>query len=256
MKPLILIVDDEAPARNRLRVLLADLTISADILEAKNGCEAIHIAENQPVTTVLLDIRMPEMDGLETAQHLNKIAPAPAIIFTTAYDAHALQAFDLNAVDYLLKPVRAERLSLALQKARSLQPAQLTALQPLANTPKHLSINERGRVLLIPVDEIIYFRAELKYITVRTPNKEYLLEDSLTRLEEIFAHQFVRCHRNCIVAKQFIQGFEKRLLNASLAEDEVPQNKEKQWVVLLKGLNEVVPVSRRQQHIVKEPLAI
>lgn len=254
MKPVILIVDDEAPARNRLQALLADLNHSAEILEAKNGLEAIAIAEKKTVSTVLLDIRMPEMDGLETAQHLNKLSPAPAIVFTTAYDAHALQAFDLNAVDYLLKPVRAERLSLALGKARSLKSSQIDALQPLASTPKHISINERGRIFLIPVEEIVYFRAELKYITVRTLNKEYLLEDALMRLENIFANEFIRCHRNCLVAKKFILGFEKRMLETSMTEDHSPNHKEKQWVVLLKGLDEIIPVSRRQQHIVKEPL--
>jgi two-component system response regulator AlgR len=245
-------VDDETPARNRLRALLADLNSIYTVLEAKNGRDAITIAEQNPINTVLLDIRMPEMDGLETAQHLNKISPAPAIIFTTAYDAHALQAFDLNAIDYLLKPVRAERLELALAKARSLKTSQITALQPLTNVPKHISINERGRVLLIPVEKIVYFRAELKYITVRTIEKEYLLEDSLTRLEAVFTQQFVRCHRNCIVAKQYIQGFEKRLPLTSSMEEDSQNAKEKQWVVLLKGLNEVVPVSRRQQHIIKE----
>lgn len=256
MKPLILIVDDETPARNRLRALLADLNCSAEILEAKNGREAIAIAEKNAVNTVLLDIRMPEMDGMETAQHLNKLSPAPAIIFTTAYDAHALQAFDLNAVDYLLKPVRAERLSLALEKARSLKAAQLDALQALASTPKHISVHERGRILLIPVEEIVYFRAELKYITIRTLSKEYLLEDALTRLENVFASQFVRCHRNCLVAKKFILGFERRMLDTTLAEDHSPSTKEKQWVVLLKGLDEIIPVSRRQQHIIKEPLSV
>lgn len=254
MKSVILIVDDETPARNRLRALLADLNNLTEVLEAKNGLEAIAIAEENAVSTVLLDIRMPEMDGLETALHLNKLSPAPAIIFTTAYDAHALQAFDLNAIDYLLKPVRAERLSLALEKARSLKSSQMEALQPLASTPKHISINERGRILLIPIEDIVYFRAELKYITVRTLNKEYLLEDALMRLENVFANQFVRCHRNCLVAKKFIQGFEKRLIENTLAEDHAHNQKEKQWVVLLKGLDELIPVSRRQQHIVKEPL--
>lgn len=253
---MILIVDDETPARNRLRALFADLNHSAEVLEAKNGLEAIAIAEKSAVSTVLLDIRMPEMDGLETARHLNKLSPAPAIIFTTAYDAHALQAFDLNAIDYLLKPVRAERLSLALEKARSLKPSQMEALQPLESTPKHISINERGRILLIPVEEIVYFRAELKYITVRTLNKEYLLEDALLRLENVFANQFVRCHRNCLVAKKFILGFEKRILETPLAEDHLPNQKDKQWVVLLKGLNEIIPISRRQQHIVKESLTV
>lgn len=253
---MILIVDDETPARNRLRALLADLNHSAEVLEAKNGLEAIAIAEKSAVNTVLLDIRMPEMDGLETARHLNKLSPAPAIIFTTAYDAHALQAFDLNAIDYLLKPVRAERLSLALEKARSLKPSQMEALQPLESTPKHISINERGRILLIPVEEIVYLRAELKYITVRTLNKEYLLEDALMRLENVFANQFVRCHRNCLVAKKFILGFEKRILETPLAEDHLPNQKDKQWVVLLKGLNEIIPISRRQQHIVKESLTV
>ena len=253
---MILIVDDETPARNRLRALLADLNHSTEVLEAKNGLEAIAIAEKSAVNTVLLDIRMPEMDGLETARHLNKLSPAPAIIFTTAYDAHALQAFDLNAIDYLLKPVRAERLSLALEKARSLKPSQMEALQPLESTPKHISINERGRILLIPVEEIVYFRAELKYITVRTLSKEYLLEDALMRLETVFSNQFLRCHRNCLVAKKFILGFEKRILDTPLAEDHLSNQKDKQWVVLLKGLNEVIPISRRQQHIVKESLTV
>jgi two-component system response regulator AlgR len=162
------------------------------------------------------------------------------VIFTTAYDAHAIQAFDLNAIDYLLKPIRSERLQTAIQKAQTLMPRQLEALKPLQKKRSHLSIHERGKVVLVPVEDIIYLRAELKYLTVRTASHEYLLEESLTNIENEFAGQFLRLHRNCLVAPQYIVGYEK---NSGEGEN--------QWVALLKDVPETIAVSRRQQHLIK-----
>ena len=238
----ILIADDEAPARNRLRDLLRDIANVHIVAEAKNGKEAIDLALETKPDLLLLDIRMPVMDGIEAAQHAQKLEPKPHIIFTTAFDAYAIKAFDLNAIDYLLKPIRLERLQAAFDKAHALQPKQLASLKPFQKTRTHLSIHERGRVLLVPIETIIYLRAELKYITVRTNEREYLIEESLTHLEVEFGERFIRLHRNCLVAPSFIAGYEKRL-NAE---------NEQQWVALLKGSPETVAISRRQQHLVRE----
>jgi two-component system, LytTR family, response regulator AlgR len=238
----ILIADDEAPARNRMRDLLAEIENVAVVAEAKNGKEAIDLALETKPELMLLDIRMPVMDGIEAAQHAQKLAPKPHIIFTTAFDAYAIKAFDLNAIDYLLKPIRLERLQAAIDKAHALQPKQIEALKPLQKTRAHLSIHERGRVLLVPIETIIYLRAELKYITVRTAEREYLIEESLTHLETEFSERFIRLHRNCLVAPQFIAGYEKR----KNEDDEL------QWVAMLKGIPETVVISRRQQHLLRE----
>lgn len=242
----ILIADDEAPARNRMRDLLAEIDHVAIVAEAKNGKEAIDMALETKPDLMLLDIRMPVMDGIEAAQHAQKLQPRPQVIFTTAFDVYAIKAFDLNAIDYLLKPIRQERLQAAINKAHALQPNQIAASKPLQDIFKksrsHLSIHERGRVLLVPIETIIYLRAELKYITVRTVEREYLIEESLTHLEVEFGERFIRLHRNCLVAPSFIAGFEKRL-NAE---------NEQQWVALLKGTLETVAISRRQQHLVRQ----
>ena len=238
----ILIADDEKPARNRLRDLLADIENVALVAEAKNGKEAIDLALQTKPDLLLLDIRMPLMDGIEAAQHAQKLEPKPHIIFTTAFDAYAIKAFDLNAIDYLLKPIRLERLQAAINKAHALQPKQIAALKPLQKARTHLSIHERGRVLLVPIETIIYLRAELKYITVRTAEREYLIEESLTNLEAEFAERFIRLHRNCLVTPLFIIGYEKRK-----NEDD-----EQQWVAILKGIPETIAISRRQQHLVRQ----
>ncbi len=241
----VLIADDETPARNRLRELLGDMENVAIVAEAKNGKEAIDLAENCQPDVMLLDIRMPLMDGIEAAQHAQKLAHKPHIIFTTAFDAYAIKAFDLNAVDYLLKPIRLERLQTALNKAHALQPnieAALKAIQtPRQKARSHLSIHERGRVNLVPIETIIYLRAELKYITIRTVEREYLIEESLTHLEVEFGERFIRLHRNCLVAPLFITGYEKRLND----------DNEQQWVAILKNIPETIAISRRQQHLVK-----
>jgi len=240
----ILIADDETPARNRLRDLLGDIPEVMIVAEAKNGKEALDLAMQTKPDLLLLDIRMPLIDGIEAAQHAQKLEPKPNIIFTTAFDAYAIKAFDLNAIDYLLKPIRLERLQTAIDKAHELKPKQIEALKPLQKMRSHLSIHERGRVILVPVEQIIYLRAELKYITVRTAEREYLIEESLTHLENEFGVRFVRLHRNCLVSPAFITGYEKRLNEAN----------EERWVAILKEIPETVAISRRQQHLVRENL--
>jgi two-component system, LytTR family, response regulator AlgR len=238
----ILIADDETPARNRLRELLADIPGTRIVGEAWTGLDAIALCEENRPDVLLLDIRMPQMDGMEVALHLQKMEHPPAIIFATAFEAHAVQAFDLNAIDYLLKPIRLERLANALKKARALLPAQMEQLRQLRSARTHLSISERGRVLLVPVAQVVYLRAELKYLTVRTVEREYLIEESLTQIEQEFPERFVRLHRNCLVARSSIRGFERR----HGADGEM------RWVALLNEIEDTLPVSRRQQHIVRE----
>ena len=242
----VVIADDETPARSRVRDLLEDCASSFPIElvgEAANGKELLALLEKTSADVVLLDIRMPEMDGLEAAQHMRKLPDAPSVIFTTAYDDYALKAFELHAVDYLVKPIRLRRLHDALSRARAITPLSLDVLNRIAPEPrKHLCVQERGKVMLIAVSDIRYLRAELKYVTVRTATGEHLVEESLSRLEQEFADQFVRIHRSCLVAKAYIIGFEK----------EAAQAGESRWAVMLNGLEEKLPVSRRQQHIVKE----
>ena len=241
----VFIVDDEPPARNRLRELLNDCKaqLGLEVLgEAGNGQEALDKLAEISADVVLLDIRMPQMDGIELAQHLNKLPKPPVIIFTTAYDAYAIKAFDLHAIDYLLKPIRLGRLFEALNRAREAVPVQTEVLRELLPEPrKNLSIHERGKIYLIPIEQVLYLRAELKYITVRTAEREYLVDESLSALEKEFAARFMRIHRNSLVAKDAIEGFEK-------GGDEG----ESGWMVKLKGLDELLAISRRQQHIVKE----
>ena len=242
----VVIADDETPARSRVRDLLEDCASSFPIElvgEAANGKELLALLEKTSADVVLLDIRMPEMDGLEAAQHMRKLPDAPSVIFTTAYDDYALKAFELHAVDYLVKPIRLRRLHDALSRARAITPLRLDVLNRIAPEPrKHLSVQERGKVMLIAVSDIRYLRAELKYVTVRTATREHLVEESLSRLEQEFADQFVRIHRSCLVAKAYIIGFEKEAAEAG----------ESRWAVMLNGMEEKLPVSRRQQHIVKE----
>jgi len=242
----VLIVDDEAPARSRMRDLLSDCAGTIDVAivgEAATGRAALALLEETAVDVVLLDIRMPEMDGVELAQHLRRLEPAPAVIFTTAYDEYALRAFEVHAVDYLLKPIRVARLQEALSRVRSAQPIPLEALEAARTQPRAcLSAQERGKVTLIPIEDVVYFRAELKYVTARTAEREFLLEESLTRLEQEYAERFVRVHRSCLVAKAAIQGFERAAGDGG----------EGRWSVLLKHVEERIPVSRRQQHVVRE----
>lgn len=243
----VFIVDDEPPARNRLKDLLTDCAEQLPLTlvgEAGNGVEALDKLSEIHADVVLVDIRMPQMDGIELAQHLNKLHKPPVIVFTTAYDSYAVNAFEERAIDYLLKPIRLGRLFEALTRARSAVPVRSEVLQELTPEPrKNISIHERGKIVLVPIEQVLYLRAELKYITVRTVEHEYIIEESLIALEKEFAARFVRIHRNCLVAKEEIEGFEK------VAETD---DSEAHWAVKLKGLEELLPISRRQQYIVKE----
>ncbi|MBK7648081.1 MAG: response regulator transcription factor [Betaproteobacteria bacterium] len=239
----VLIVDDEPLARDRLRTLLSDIAAqfaSIVVGEAANGLAALEVLRDQAVDVVLADIRMPGMDGIELASHLGRLEKPPSVIFTTAYDNYAVQAFDLNAVDYLLKPVRTQRLLAALQKV----PAQHPDAAVLAGIGQevrgggrtHLSCHERGRLLLVPVGEVLYFKADLKYVSARTVEREYLLDEALTHLENEFSERFMRLHRSVLVAKTALAGFEKAAGDDAEAYG---------WA-LLRGVPEKLPVSRRQ----------
>ena len=239
----VFIADDEEPARERLKELLADIAAevpSTLVGEAKNGLETVERLPASGAELVLLDIQMPGMGGLEVARHLATLAQPPTVVFVTAHDRHAVEAFELNALDYLLKPVRAERLSAALKKASV--PAREQLARAAQNAREYLSVAERNRIVLVPVREIIFLRAEQKYVTVRTRNREHLIEEPLVQLEREFAGTFVRIHRNCLVARAAIRGFER-----GSDADEEPH-----WLVLLEGLQEKLPVSRRQWPGVRE----
>ena len=242
----VMLVDDEAPARSRLKELIADCAaqVPATVVgEAANGQEALERLASVAADLVLVDIRMPQMSGIEFARHTLALEAPPAIIFVTAYDEYAIQAFELRALDYLLKPVRRARLQAALERARGLRAPAREDLRGLENAPRrNLSVPERGRIRLVPVGDILYLKAELKYVTIRTAEREYLLEESLMHLEEEFVETFVRVHRNALVAKSRIRGFEKADV----------QDGEQGWVVLLEGCAERLPVSRRQWSVVKE----
>jgi len=253
--PRILIVDDEAPARSRLRHLLADIAGEFPhhiVGEAGDGLAALELLAQHPADIALIDIRMPRMDGIELAQQLTGLPQAPAIVFVTAYDEFALKAFELAAADYLLKPARAPRLLDALRKAQRLIPGTglLKALAPAART--RLRVVERGRVILVPVEEILYLRAEQKYITARTAEREYLIEEPLAQLEAEFAARFVRIHRNCLVALDVVTG----VVRESEAADDSHVGEAGHWALCLKGIPERLPVSRRQWPQAKERLGL
>lgn len=208
----ILIVDDEALARKRMSRLIEDIGDHTVVGEAANGKEALMMSGEMAPDIVLLDIRMPEIDGLETALHLSKLPNPPAVIFTTAFSDHALAAFESHAVDYLLKPIRGDRLKAAIDKACTLNRAQLVELHDGENRQtgrSHLSVNVRGRVQLIAIKDIFYFQADQKYIKVRHSQGEVLIEDSLKALEEEFSSKFLRIHRNALVSLAYIEGIGK-----------------------------------------------
>ena len=241
----VLIVDDEALARARLRTLLGDCTAPAASVEAEaaNAAQALAWLQHHRVDVALIDIHMPGADGLRLAQMLRTLPVPPAVVFVTAYAEHAVQAFELEAVDYLTKLVRLERLQLALQKIeRNRQYAR--GLQP--DFPEEvLIIQDRGRTERVPLAEVLYFKAELKYITVRTAARSYLLEGSLSELEDKYRTRFLRIHRNALIARRAVRSLEKY---------HDPQEGEG-WAVRLNGIDELLLVSRRQLAAVRELVA-
>ncbi len=208
----ILIVDDEAHARTRLRSLIDEIGPPCRVVaEADNGLDAVQCCRQGEVDMVLLDIRMPGMDGLEAAATLARMATPPAVIFVTAYDAHALAAFERHAVDYLLKPIRRERLQQAIEKAGTLTRPQIQALQALQGRQgeAYISVSFRGGLQRISLSEVIYFQADNKYVTVCHAAGEALLEESLKSLEERFPQRLIRIHRNALIVRERLLGLKR-----------------------------------------------
>jgi len=248
-RPLkILVIDDEAPARRRLHDLLNDCQRALPLTvvgEVENGREALHWVQNSEVDLLLTDIRMPDMSGIELAQHLLKMKQPPRVIFVTAFNEHAVRAFELNAIDYLMKPVRIDRLLTALRKVPALEPiseAQLAGLPTGAR--RFLPVVGRTRIELVPIDEVIYFKAELKYVTIKTREREFILEESLVKLEQEFAPDFIRIHRSHLVAKRAIKSLTRGNPESNGADGD---HEDEGWKVELKDVPELLPVSRRQR---------
>jgi len=207
----VLIVDDEQLARQRLRHLISGIGDHVVVAEAETGEQALLKTQQSSPDIILMDIRMPGMDGLEAARYINRMDHPPAIIFTTAYSEHAMTAFESHAVDYLLKPIKQDRLEQALQSAKRLTRAQLTELQTdeQGASREKICVKTRGSLVLIPVTDILYFKADQKYVTLRTEDHEYLIEESLKTLEQEFEHLFMRVHRNALVAEPSVNGITK-----------------------------------------------
>lgn len=237
----ILIVDDEPPARSRLVQLIRDLGLGEVVGEAQNGREALMLIDTVRPDVVLLDIRMPDMDGLEVARHLSGMNWAPTVIFTTAYDEHALSAFELNALDYLLKPIRRLRLKESLARVSRHSGGGLAGLAPLGESARtHLSATSSDQLRLVPVNEVRYLKAEHKYVTVGHPDEQLLIEDSLSALALEFGNRFLRVHRNALIAPLFARG---------LSRDGDGRN-----VLQLADVDESIEVSRRMLASVRKVL--
>lgn len=240
----IMIVDDEPLARERMKALLADCGEYTLCGEASNGEEALIKAAYCHPDIILMDIRMPGVDGITVARQLAELSDAPAVIFTTAYNQHALSAFEAQAVDYLLKPVRRERLQEALNKAQRLTKPQLANIQQathaLEQGRRHLCARFRGRLELVPIEEVYYLLAEHKYVTVRYYRGEVLIEESLKALEEEFSNRFLRIHRNALVARTQITGLQR--------------DNRGRLIVRFKHIEDKLEVSRRHASEVREAI--
>lgn len=230
----ILLVDDEPLARQRLRHLLKDDANYEVVGEAINGHDALAKTQELKPDLLLMDIRMPGMDGIEAARHIGLMESPPAIIFTTAYNEYALEAFDVHAIGYLVKPVRVEKLQQALEAACRPSLAELPMINDGtdgAGVRKFISARVRGNIELVPIEDVYYFHAEHKYVDVRHKGGELLIEEPLKSLEEEFSESFLRIHRNALVAKQYLASFSK--------------NKQGHWQVTFRDIDVSLEVSRR-----------
>jgi len=238
----ILIVDDESLARVRLRGLIHEIGIGEIVGELSNGKEILNIVEHQHTDVILLDIRMPGIDGMKIATMLSQLPMPPAIIFTTAYKDHALEAFEKQAVDYLLKPIRKARLEMALQRADLFLKNRVepSTLEQNVKARSHITINTKGELQLIPVKDIYYFSAEEKYVILHWKKGEVLLTDTLKALQEEFAGQFLRIHRSTLVAVTFIKSLTK--------------DKQGHCYINLREVKNSLEVSRRHLPIVRKML--
>ena len=241
----VLIVDDEPPARELLRSMLKEIEGFEVAAEAENGRRALEMYDSLQPDIVLLDVRMPGIDGLEVARQLATLPEPPAVIFITAFDEYAMQAFESEAIAYLLKPIRAEKLRTTLAKAGRLSRPQLQQVATAAReNPRRSHIGVRGRdgLKLIPIEEVLCFQADQKYTTVKHRNGEDLIEDSLKTLEEEFDASFVRIHRNALVNTRYLER---------IARDASGQH-----FVHLRGLAEALEVSRRMAGDLKDRFRI
>lgn len=239
----ILIVDDESLARERLIRLLSELDINYSSSQAEHGIQALKIALETKPDVILLDIRMPLMDGIEVAQHINTLQAPPAIIFTTAYQDYALDAFHVHAIDYLMKPIRKEALQQALNRARKLSNTDIQILKDRHSTNRtHLTTTINGELKIIAVEDICMLKATQKYVTAFWPKGELLLSESLKSLEQEFSSQLTRIHRNTLVNLKHIQLLGK--------------NQQGNFYIKLKDIDERLPVSRRHVSQVKNTIKL
>jgi len=261
MIPDIFIVDDEAPARRRMRTLLSDIAVQCPtqvVGEAEHAQAALDAIAGCNPDIVLLDVQMPGINGIELAQHLLQNSSAqkePTIIFVSAHDAYALKAFEVHAFDYLLKPVRAQRLEEAILRAvrlreklndvadNNLNPkaddeTNVTSL--LSSQRQFFSVMERGRILLVPVSEVVYIKAEQKYLTLHTLHQQHLIEESLQAIELEMPNVFVRIHRNTLIARSALLGVER-----GMELDEQTGKMSEAWLVMLRDCKDRLPISRR-----------
>ena len=251
----ILIVDDEELARLRLRGLVNDcVEPKARVVgEAANAAQALAWLATQRCDLLLLDVQMPGRDGTQLADELRRLPEPPAVVFVTAHAQHALRAFDLEAVDYLTKPVRRERLHAALQRVAQRLAlrgvAAAAAAPPGAEDVPVIVVTDRGRVLRVPLGEVLYFKAELKYVTLRTADRSYVLDEALSDLEQRLGERFLRVHRNALVARSAVRALERRTI-AGEGEDEGGEG----WAVCMAPVGEWLAVSRRQVAAVREAL--
>ncbi len=245
MRLKVLLVDDEQLARARLRTLLADCKAPQASVEAEaaNATQALEWLQRQSFDLALIDIHMPGADGLVLAQALRALPDPPALVFVTAHAEHAVRAFELEALDYLTKPVRLERLQMALEKAARLVQSRGDA--ETGSPDDVLIIQERGRTERVLLSEVLYFKAELKYITVRTQSASYLLEGSLSELETKYVDRFLRIHRNALVSRPGVRALERQ---HDTQDGEA-------WAVRIHGIEELLLVSRRQLAVVRELVA-
>lgn len=248
----LLVVDDEPLARARLLTLLRELRSAAqppvgECHEAATAMQAVDLLQRVDVDAVLLDIRMPGVDGLGLARTLRAMPVAPEVVFVTAHGEHAVQAFELEAADYLTKPVRLERLQAALQKVARRRSASIQAAAVDPAGEEFLPIEERGEVQRVPLSRVLCVRAEQKYLTVVTGSRSYLHDESLQALEERHGQRLLRVHRSVLVSREAMRSLERRT-------GDTPEGDGESWWLHLHGLAEPVPVSRRQLSIVREAM--
>ncbi|ALJ27088.1 LytR/AlgR family response regulator transcription factor [Stenotrophomonas acidaminiphila] len=237
----VLIADDEPLARERLRMLLSAHGDVAVVAEAGDGQTTLEACARAQPDVVLLDIAMPGIDGLDVARHLARLEPRPAVVFCTAYESHALSAFEAAAIDYLMKPVRAERLAAALERARTFLAGRVGGAAPAAGGRRVLCARLRGNLRVIPLEDVFYLQAEEKYVVVHHVHGEDLIEESLRSLEEEFGTRFVRIHRNCLVSRERLQELRRTAAG--------------QVQAVLRGVAQPLEVSRRCVAALKAELA-